>query len=44
MILEADKGILFRPPDNVMEEYPNVPVTENYEELKAALEKTLNGV
>lgn len=34
MLLEADKGILFRPPDNVVEEFPQFPVVTDYSELK----------
>lgn len=34
MLLEADAGILFSPPQNVIDEYPELPVTMNYEELK----------
>lgn len=39
MLLQAEKGILYRPPANVMEEYPQLPVTMNYEELKAEIGK-----
>ena len=34
MLSEADKGILFDAPDNVIREFPQFPVTRNYEELK----------
>ncbi len=34
MLKEADYGILFRPPDNVKEEFPQFLVTTNYNELK----------
>ncbi len=37
MLKEADRGILFRPPDNVIREFPQFPVTRDYEEFKAAL-------
>jgi len=37
MLNEADKGILFSPPLNVIEDYPNLQVTNNYKELKEAL-------
>jgi phosphoserine/homoserine phosphotransferase len=37
MLVEADAGILFCPPDNVIEEFPQFPVTRNYEEFKNAL-------
>jgi phosphoserine / homoserine phosphotransferase len=33
MLMEADQGILFRPPQNVTEEFPQFPVVHNYEEL-----------
>ncbi len=39
MLQTAQHGILFRPPHNVVEEYPDFPVTTNYEELKQELEK-----
>jgi len=41
MLKEADNGILFNPPDNVKNEYPEFPVTFNYEELKSIIEKIL---
>jgi phosphoserine/homoserine phosphotransferase len=34
MLSEADAGILFRPPDNVIEEFPQFPVTRTYDELR----------
>lgn len=34
MLNEADAGILFRPPQNVIDEFPQFPVTFDYEELK----------
>jgi len=34
MLIEADNGILFRPPDNVVEEFPQFPVVTDYSELK----------
>ena len=36
MLAEADCGILFRPPDNVIEEFPQFPVTRSYDELRQA--------
>jgi phosphoserine / homoserine phosphotransferase len=36
MLGAADAGILFCPPDNVVKEFPQFPVTRNYAELKAA--------
>jgi phosphoserine/homoserine phosphotransferase len=41
MLKEADKGILFRPPENVKDEYPDFPVAYAYEELKVHVQKTL---
>ena len=34
MLKQAEAGILFRAPDNVIEEFPQFPVTLNYEEFK----------
>ncbi len=42
MIEAADAGVLFRPPENVIREYPELPVTTNYTELKASLESLLD--
>ncbi len=39
MLGEADAGILFRPPDNVIEEFPQFPVTRSYAELRNAFEE-----
>ncbi len=36
MLKEADHGILFCPPDNVVREFPQFPVTRNYDELRRA--------
>jgi len=36
MLAAADGGILFRPPDNVVREFPQFPVTKTYDELGAA--------
>ncbi len=43
MLKEAETGVLFRPPSNVREEFPEFPVTDTYEELKAIFEKILAG-
>ena len=37
MLKIADAGILFRPPDNVIEEFPQFPVTRTYDEFKEKL-------
>ncbi len=40
MLKVADAGILFRPPDNVVEEFPQFPVTRTYGEFKKTLADT----
>ncbi len=37
MLLQAEVGILFRPPENVIRDFPQLPVANNYEELKNIL-------
>jgi phosphoserine/homoserine phosphotransferase len=39
MLGAADVGILFRPPDNVIAEFPQFPVTRSYAELQRAFEE-----
>ena len=39
MLGEADVGILFRPPDNVVSEFPQYPVAHTYDELRAEFAK-----
>ncbi|HHZ88738.1 MAG TPA: bifunctional phosphoserine phosphatase/homoserine phosphotransferase ThrH, partial [Chromatiaceae bacterium] len=39
MLAEADAGILFCPPDNVIAEFPEFPVAKNYDELRAEFSK-----
>ncbi len=41
MLEEADIGILYKPPHNVAKDFPQFPVTNNYNELKAELNKYL---
>jgi phosphoserine/homoserine phosphotransferase len=36
MLKTADAGILFRPPANVVADFPQFPVTTTYDELRAA--------
>jgi phosphoserine/homoserine phosphotransferase len=36
MLGAADAGILFRPPQNVIDDFPQFPVTRTYDELRAA--------
>ncbi|MCX6251946.1 MAG: bifunctional phosphoserine phosphatase/homoserine phosphotransferase ThrH [Bacteroidetes bacterium] len=37
MLKQAEVGILFRPPDNVIKDYPQFPVANDYERLKEIL-------
>jgi phosphoserine / homoserine phosphotransferase len=43
MLAAADGGILFRPPQNVIDEFPQFPVTRDYDELRAAFTELSNG-
>lgn len=40
MLKEADTGILFSPPDNVEDEFPEFPVTRDYDSLR----RTIQGI
>jgi phosphoserine/homoserine phosphotransferase len=39
MLGEAHGGILFHPPENVIREFPQYPVTQNYDELRAEIDR-----
>ncbi len=39
MLKKADVGILYCPPQNVIDDFPELPVARNYEELKALIEQ-----
>ena len=41
MLLEAKHGILFRPPKNVVEQFPELPVVNEYDELKDIISEYL---
>ena len=41
MLAAADIGILFRPPANVIAEFPQFPVVREYAELRAYIERAL---
>ncbi|MCD6224678.1 MAG: bifunctional phosphoserine phosphatase/homoserine phosphotransferase ThrH [Deltaproteobacteria bacterium] len=43
MLQEADQGMLFNPPDNVKNEYPELPVSYTYKEMKKNITKILGG-
>ena len=42
MLKQADNGILFDPPENVKNEFPEFPVTYNYDDLKNIIQKILS--
>ena len=44
MLAAADAGLLFRPPQNVIDQFPQFPVTTTYAELLAQIEKNLAGL
>ena len=44
MLKEADTGILYCPPQNVIDEFPELPVTHNYDQLKQMLEPALSRI
>lgn len=39
MLKQADVGILFNPPQNVINDFPEFPVTHDYEELKEIMKE-----
>ena len=41
MLKKADASFLFRPPENVRREFPEIPVAETYPELKKLLETSV---
>lgn len=43
MLQAADRGVLFRPPANVIADYPDLPVTREYDELRAQVSAFVNG-
>ncbi len=42
MLKQANKGILFRPPQNVIKDFPEFPVVEDYEILRQLIASELN--
>ena len=42
MIQAAHQGFFFNPPDSLTTEYPRIPVTRNYKELKSMITSALN--
>lgn len=43
MLKTADAAFLFRPPENVIEEFPQFPVTRTYPEVKAQIDEAVSG-
>jgi len=43
MLKTAEKAILFRPPANVKVEFPEFPITTNYQEVKREIQKIIKG-
>ncbi len=41
MILEADQGFFFKPPESITKDFPDIPITRSYEELKVMLSNLL---
>lgn len=41
MLTEADAGFFFCPPDSIVAQFPQIPVTRDYAELKAAFDPFL---
>jgi len=39
MLAEADAGILFRPPQNVVEAFPQYPVVREYDALRERIDE-----
>ncbi len=44
MLKQAEKGILFRPPENVKAEFPEFPVTDNFDDLKILLQEAMSAL
>ena len=42
MITEANQGFFFKPPDSVITDFPDIPVTRNYSELKTMISSLLD--
>ena len=41
MLLQADKGFLFSPPDNVAADFPQLPVAKDYNDVKQMIDTCL---
>ncbi len=41
MILAADQGFFFKPPESITKDFPDIPITRSYDELKVMLTNLL---
>lgn len=41
MLKQADQGILFNPPENVIKDHPELPVVYDYEQIKTIIRKVI---
>jgi phosphoserine/homoserine phosphotransferase len=41
MILAADQGFFFKPPESITKDFPDIPITRSYDELKVMLSNLL---
>ena len=44
MLKTAARGVLFRPPDSIREEYPDFPAAYDHEELYALLSEAIESL
>ncbi len=44
MLAEAEQGILFCPPQNVINEFPQFPVATEYDQLRAEIDKAMQAM
>jgi phosphoserine/homoserine phosphotransferase len=44
MLTSAHAGVLFRPPKNIIAEYPEFPVTREYTELRREIDRSFAGI
>ncbi len=44
MLLNAHAGILFCPPDSIIEEYPNLPVSREYSDLRREIDNSFRTI
>lgn len=44
MLLQAEKAFLFKPPQNVIDDFPQFPVTNNYDEMGSLLRDMMDNI